>query len=141
MSASFNSTFLYTAVLHRSKSRAHFYTLGLSDGQPKVLGHLLDHEGISQKELAESCHVRPATMTALLRKMLADGLVYRQSLHAANGKRVFGIFLTDAGRELAEKVTQVLDTVSKHALRGFNEEEQEIFISYLQRMSENLENE
>lgn len=72
--------------------------------------------------------------------MISDGLVYRQSLHAANGKRVFGIFLTDAGRELAEKVAQTLDTVSSLALKGFTEQEQEIFISYLQRMCENLEN-
>jgi DNA-binding MarR family transcriptional regulator len=140
MSVSFNSIFLYTSVLHRDKSRTHFYALGLSDGQPKVLNHLLRHEGVSQKELAEYCLVRPATMTALLRKMISDGLVYRQSLHAANGKRVFGIFLTDAGRELAEKVAQTLDTVSSLALKGFTEQEQEIFISYLQRMCENLEN-
>ena len=32
-------------------------------------------------------------MTALLRKMLDDGLVYRKSLHAENGKRVFGTVL------------------------------------------------
>ena len=140
MSVSFNSIFLYTSVLHRDKSRTHFYALGLSDGQPKVLNHLLRHEGVSQKELAEYCLVRPATMTALLRKMISDGLVYRQSLHAANGKRVFGIFLTDAGRELAEKVAQTLDTVSSLALKGFTEQEQEIFISYLQRRCENLEN-
>ena len=63
MSVSFNSIFLYTSVLHRDKSRTHFYALGLSDGQPKVLNHLLRHEGVSQKELAEYRLVRPATMT------------------------------------------------------------------------------
>ena len=141
MSASFNNIFLYTFLLHRSKSRQYFYELGLSDGQPKVLQRLLQHEGVSQKALAEACHVRPATMTALLRKMLADGLVYRQSLHAANGKRVFGIYLTDAGRELAEKVMQSLDKVSQLALQGFSDQELEIFISYLQSMGNNLEKE
>lgn len=102
---------------------------------------MLKNEGVSQKALAETCRVRPATMTALLRKMLADGLVYRKSLHAANGKRVFGIYLTDAGRELAEKVDLSVDKVSQIALQGFSDQELEAFISYLQRMGKNLENE
>ena len=90
MPTTLHHKFIPTSVTFRMKGRERYYTLGLSDGQPKVLSWLARCEGISQKDLAEKCNVRPATMTALLRKMLADDLVYRKSLHASNGKRVFG---------------------------------------------------
>ena len=130
--------FMPTSIAFRAKGRERCYTLGLSDGQPKVLNWVSKNEGISQKDLAEKCNVRPATMTALLRKMLADDLVYRKSLHAANGKRVFGIFLTDIGRELAEKVDKVTLEVDEIALKDFSEEEKAQFFNFLDRMRANL---
>lgn len=139
MSKSFQNAFILASVRHRAANHRYYNQLGLSDGQPKVLERLLTYEGMSQKDLAEKCHVRPATMTALLRKMLDDGLVYRKSLHAENGKRVFGIYLTEVGRELADKLKASIDMISEQSLKDFTEEEKEAFFSYLERMAKNLE--
>ena len=140
MSSSFHNTFIMASVYHRLANHRLYTRLGLSDGQPKVLERLLRYEGVSQKDLAEKCNVRPATMTALLRKMLDDGLVFRKSLHAENGKRVFGIFLTEVGRDLANRLESAMDEISEQSLRGFTQEEMDAFYSYLARMSENLRN-
>ncbi len=138
MSSSFHNTFIMASVYHRLANHRFYAQLGLSDGQPKVLERLLRYEGVSQKDLAEKCNVRPATMTALLRKMLDDGLVYRKSLHAENGKRVFGIFLTEVGRDLANRLESAMDEISAQSLKGFSDTEKESFFSFLERMSNNL---
>ena len=140
MSSSFHNTFITALVYHRLANHRFYTQLGLSDGQPKVLDRLLSCEGSSQKDLAEKCNVRPATMTALLRKMLDDGLVYRKSLHAENGKRVFGIFLTEVGRDIANRLESSMDEITEQSLKGFTQEERDAFFSYLERMSENLRN-
>ena len=51
---------------------------GLSDtkltlGQPKVLDYLKDHDGSQQKEIASSCHIEPASLTAVLNGMEQKG--------------------------------------------------------------------
>ena len=54
--------------------------LGLSVGQPKILGFLTRHDGCMQKELAAMCDIEPATISRLLDKMEADGLISRQTV-------------------------------------------------------------
>ena len=79
--------------------------LGLSVGQPKILGFLTRHDGCMQKELAAMCDIEPATISRLLDKMEADGLISRQTV--AGNKRATAISLTPSGyaRHEADMVT------------------------------------
>lgn len=123
--------------LHKKRSRDAFQAIGLSDGQPKVLAHLLAEEGLLQRELASLCMVEPATMTVLLRKMATDGLIWKDSVRV-QGKRAYRIYLTDKGRSQGEKAMQMVANLENESFRGFSEEEKDQLVNLLLRVFENL---
>ena len=82
----------YTA--HKRYCVQQFQNLNLTTGQPKVLYILLNNEGYLQKELAQRCHVEPATMTSLLNNMIKKGLIYKNIVYVSGGKRAYAIYLT-----------------------------------------------
>lgn len=128
------------STLHRKRCREEFYRYNLSEGQPKVLAYLLIEEGVLQKDLAVKCGVKPATMTALLKKMLAEDLIRREAVYVSGGKRAFGIYLTPRGRDRAEKAMEVIDRMEVRSFQGFSPEEREQLVSLLDRVSQNLKN-
>lgn len=134
---------LHTALIevsaaHEKSSWAEFRKLDLSPGQPKVLSKLRSQEGYLQKELAEFCHVEPATMAVLLANMKKRGLIRKETTHVSGGKRAYQIYLTEVGRQLAEKVDEIVQEVEERSYQGFAEEEKEQLVVLLERVAENL---
>lgn len=68
-------------------------------GRAGVLRMLGNHEGISQRELAEFLHLSAPTVTAMLQKMEQDGLVERWNDQA--DQRITRIRLAEEGRAQA----------------------------------------
>jgi DNA-binding MarR family transcriptional regulator len=66
-------------------------------GRAIVLGMLAGHDGISQRDLAEKMHLARPTVTIMLQKMEAEGLIERWD--DIEDQRLTRIRLTDAGRE------------------------------------------
>lgn len=130
---------LETLNAHRKQSVKAFQEIGLSEGQPKVLRHLLEEEGIMQKDLAQKCRVEPATMTSLLQKMETDGLIRKEEARVSGGKRALEIFLTEQGRETAVKVKHILEQLQETAYTGFTDTERQQLLSMLERIIKNLE--
>lgn len=134
---------LHTALLevsaaHEKSSWAEFRKLDLSPGQPKVLARLRSQKGYLQKELAEFCHVEPATMAVLLANMQKKGLIRKETTHVSGGKRAYRIYLTEVGLQLAEKVAEIVQKVEERSYQGFAEEEKEQLVALLERVAENL---
>jgi MarR family transcriptional regulator, organic hydroperoxide resistance regulator len=125
-------------VAHKMRSRQQFQTLDLSEGQPKVLSDLYAHEGCLQKDLAEVCRVKPATMTVLLQNMVIKGLIQKKAVHVSGGKRAYGIYLTDLGREKAIKSIEIVNATDEASCKGFTEDEKNTLIELLQRVADNL---
>lgn len=71
---------------------------GLTPGQPKVLDYLLHHNGAIQKEIAISCHIEPASLTAILNGMENKGYIERKSLN--NNRRSLHVYLTETGKNM-----------------------------------------
>lgn len=86
---------LQVAKLLRDRVHVRMEGIGLSRGQGLVLFHLGREEGLSQGELARQTFVRPATLTEVLQRMEAAGLVERRADPA--DARVSRVFLTEAG--------------------------------------------
>lgn len=126
------------AAAHERSCWAEFQKLDLSPGQPKVLSRLRYQEGYLQKELAAYCHVEPATMAVLLANMEKKGLIRKETTHVSGGKRAYRIFLTEYGRELAEKVDAVVEEIGEKSYQGFSGEEKEQLIALLGRVTQNL---
>lgn len=127
-----------TSSMHRKKSRQYFQELELTDGQPKVLSILSKMEGCVQKELAEACRVEPATMTSLLKNMEQTNLIVKEKKQIS-GKRAYGIYLTDEGRALADKVEDIVVKMEQVSFAGFTPEEREQFLELFTRIYQNLE--
>lgn len=108
----------------------------LTSGQPKVLDYLLFHDGAVQKEIAEACHIEPATITSVLLGMENKGLIVRKNLNG--NRRSLYVYLTDKGKALAEQVELKFGSIEEKALAGFSDDDKEMLIGFLTKMNNNL---
>ncbi len=110
---------------------------GLTPGQPKILEYLLYHDGAFQKEIANACHIEPATITSLLSGMEKKGFILRKNLNG--NRRSIYIYLTDKGRTLAKQVVSAFEIMEEKAFLDFREDEKKIFTAFLMRISKNIQ--
>lgn len=127
-----------TQNLHWKRSKIGFQSLELTDGQPKVLFVLREYEGCVQKDLAEMCDVKPSSMTLLLDGLEQKGLIERVKTIVPSGKRAFQIFLTPRGREIADKVFDLMEDIEDECFVGISDEERQQLFNLLKRVRENL---
>jgi DNA-binding MarR family transcriptional regulator len=139
MGAALIKSLTEAGAAHRKSCWVEFRKLDLSPGQPKVLTRLRIQEGYLQKELAELCHVEPATMAVLLANMEKKNLIRKEIAHVSGGKRAYRIYLTDLGKELAEQVDAAVALVEEKCFEGFSEEEKGQLTALLERMTDNLQ--
>ena len=79
--------------------------IGLSIPQCDVLTTLTEREGVSQQELATRLYVTKGNISGLIDRLAEAGLVERRS--TANDRRQHAIYLTEAGRAIAERAIAV----------------------------------
>ncbi|MFE5321952.1 MarR family winged helix-turn-helix transcriptional regulator [Paenibacillus sp. NPDC056579] len=106
-------------------------------GQPPLLLRLSDKDGQMQKELANSMHIQPATLTVMITRMEKAGLVERKP--DAEDQRVSRVYLTEKGRFAAGKVKEALRTIEEQCFRNFSPEEKLLFRRLLLQMHQDLE--
>ena len=109
----------------------------LSTGQPKVLAYLKSHEGKCQKEVAEACLIEPGSLTILLNRMEKQKMIERR-FQGGNRKTRY-IYLTEFGKEMAERVIKRFYEVEEMAFNDFTEEETKIFRDLCTIIINNLE--
>lgn len=126
--------------LHKKKNLSYFATLGLTQGQPKVIEILYRNNGCSQQFLADACELQKPTMSSLLKKMESDNLIYREKDVIENGIRITKVFLTDKGMFLASKVIDSVIDIETKCFENFTAEEKSLFFDYLERIYTNLKN-
>jgi DNA-binding MarR family transcriptional regulator len=133
-------TLISTYSAHRKCCIKEFQKLNLSNGQPKILSILYQHEGYLQKDLAERAHVEPSTMTSILNNMENNGLIYKKPVYVSGGKRANAIFLTDKGHIMSVKVNKIVDDMEELSFQGFSDHEKHLLIDLLDRIKANLQN-
>jgi DNA-binding MarR family transcriptional regulator len=125
-----------TARAHRTRAGVHLGRIGLHPGQEAVLKALADADGQSMSELAAVLAVQPPTVTKMIARLGAQGLVTRQ-VSAADG-RLARVYLTDAGRERVLAVDTAWKRVEKEALAGFDDKDRKRLRKLLKAMEKNL---
>jgi DNA-binding MarR family transcriptional regulator len=108
-------------------------------GAHLVLSVLAIHDGIHQREVVRLTHLRPPTVSVILQKMEAEGLVECRS--DPKDQRARLVYLSEAGRlRDREHIAQIraLDAV---ALNGLSAEEIDTLMRILPRIRDNLLNE
>src|SRR5580693_3485405 len=79
--------------------------IGVSIPQCDVLTTLTEQEGVNQQELATRLYVTKGNISGLIDRLAEAGLVERRS--TANDRRQHAIYLTEAGRRMAEQAIAV----------------------------------
>jgi DNA-binding MarR family transcriptional regulator len=111
---------------------------GLTNAQWIPLFKLFVGQASTPAELARECRLDAGAMTRTLDRMEAKGLCLRQ--RSETDRRVVTITLTEAGREAAQVIPEVLSRVQNAHLAGFAPDEFELLKSFLRRILANAAN-
>jgi MarR family transcriptional regulator, transcriptional regulator for hemolysin len=102
------SRLLRNYIDHRAKTR------GTTRAQWIVLFRLREQEGLSQVDLADV--LQPISLVRLLDRLVEHGLVERRS--DPRDRRANRLFLTKAGRQLADDLDSLRDAIATDVLQG-----------------------
>jgi len=104
-----SSRFLRNYIDHRAKGR------GTTRAQWIVLFRLREQEGLSQVDLADVLELQPISLVRLLDRLVEHGLVERR--HDPRDRRANRLFLTASGRQLANDLDSLRDSIANDVLQ------------------------
>lgn len=140
MSFSYRKTVTYrlaqAAKAHRARSGAHLGRIGLHPGQETVLKLLAEEDGQTMSQLAQALSVQPPTVTKMITRLAAQGLVRRTA--AENDGRLARVKLTDDGRARIEDIDRAWKRLEKEALAGFDDKDRKRIRKLLREIERNL---
>jgi MarR family transcriptional regulator for hemolysin len=104
-----SSRLLRNYIDHRAKGR------GTTRAQWIVLFRLREQEGLSQVDLADVLELQPISLVRLLARLVEHGLVERR--HDPRDRRANRLFLTASGRQLANDLDSLRDSIATDVLQ------------------------
>ena len=105
--------------------------------QGSLLYILWQEDGIPIRELSRRSGPAVTSLTGMLDRMEAAGLIYRD--RGDKDRRKVLIFLTDNARSLEKDYNEVTEEIENIYYKGFSEEEIDQCEKYLQRIFHNVE--
>ena len=124
------------AKAYRARAGTHLNRIGLHAGQESVLKALADEDGQTMSQLAEALGVQPPTVTKMVNRLSAQGLVRRQA--SDTDGRMARVHLTELGVARVEEVDKVWKRVEKEALVGFEDKDKKRLRKLLRQLERNL---
>lgn len=120
--ADLSGSLMRAGRLCRTRRAAQLKALGLHAGQDSLLHLLAGQDGLSMGELAKNLGVRPPTVTKMVSRMSAQGLLIREN--SKYDSRQNHVYLTPAGRAIAEKLSEQSLPVSDSSFLGLTQKEE-----------------
>lgn len=130
-------SFIKVIKVHHQFLHIILEKLDLYPGQPPLLFTLYKSDGLSQREIANKLHIKPATITVMLTRMEKAGLITRKQDEA--DQRILRVYLTEKGKEICEELKKIMPVLNEQCFGNFTEEEKETFKYLLEKMAENIE--
>jgi MarR family transcriptional regulator for hemolysin len=109
---------------------------GISRAQWAVLLRLDRSEGLKQSELAEILDLQPITLTRLLDRLAANGLIERRA--DPNDRRANRLYLTPAARPLLKQLSDLGADMLETVLAGLDRKTIERMLHDLTAVKDNL---
>jgi len=109
---------------------------GITPPQWGVLVRLSEKDGQSLSELGARALFDGPTMTGIVDRLEAGGLVERR--RDSSDRRVINLYLTDPGRRLVAALPRIGEETDREMLAGAAAEEQECFLRALRKVITNL---
>jgi DNA-binding MarR family transcriptional regulator len=125
-----SSRFLRNYIDHRAKGR------GTTRAQWIVLFRLREQEGLSQVDLAEVLELQPISLVRLLDRLVEHGLVERR--HDPRDRRANRLFLTAGGRQLADDLDSLRDSIATDVLQDIPASSIETSLKTLKEIKERI---
>lgn len=105
--------------------------------QGRILFVLWQKDGVPISELSRATGLAMTSLTSMIDRMEASGLVRRD--RSDKDRRKVLIYLTDEARGLEKDYDEVSDEMNSIFYQGFSEAEMEQLDGYLQRVLSNIE--
>jgi len=102
-----------------------------------LLKNMPEDQGLTQRELGEVANKKPANMTRILDRLELKELMVRRE--NPGDRRAALVFLTEKGQNLVAQVHGGFERFSARLVQSISEEEQEVAMNVLHRMSQNLQ--
>ena len=125
-----SSRFLRHFIDHRAKAR------GTTRAQWIVLFRLRDQEGLSQVDLADVLELQPISLVRLLDRLVEHGLVERRN--DPRDRRANRLFLTASGRQLADDLDSLRNSIATDVLQDVPVANIEISLKTLRDLKERI---
>jgi MarR family transcriptional regulator for hemolysin len=109
---------------------------GISRAQWTVLIRLDRCEGLKQSELADVLDLQPISLTRLLDRLAANGLIERRP--DPHDRRANRLYLTPAARPLIEELSHLGEDMMTTVLEGIDDPSRERLLRDLGVMKDNL---
>lgn len=115
------------------RSRELHKQIGLTGPQLLILHKVGKHDGVMVREIAEEINLSSATVTSILDRMEASGLVKR--IRSTEDKRKVGVFLTEQGTGALKTAPMPFQEHFTNRFNGMKEWEQSQMVATLQRIA------
>ncbi len=105
-------------------------------GARLVMSVLAISDGVSQRELVERTHLRPPTVSLIIKRMAEEG--FAEIRADEKDMRVKCVYLTELGRETDRQNISRIKSIDALGLRGISNEENEMLMRLLCKIRANL---
>lgn len=126
------ASYLYGEFVCRELDR-----IGMKLSYRHILRPLMEHDSLTQLELANITGLKAPTISISLRNMERDGIVRREK-KADSDRRETHVYITDKGRKMYSRLLEALDKAEKTMLRGLNDKELNAMRKVLNKMIANF---
>ncbi len=109
---------------------------GIHFGQPPILLFLHENPNATQKDIADSLHISPASVAVSVKRMEKAGIISRAT--DKDDARRNNLSLTKKGAELNEFAIQTFDLVNNAKLSSLSDDELSLMLSIAKKMGKNL---
>lgn len=121
---------LSAVLMHRLKQ------YDITPEQWSVLYHVMDEEGMIQKDIANRTFKDKPTMTRILHQLETKGFVVRQ---ADNGdRRSFRIYGTELGKQLISETLAIEESITDEVMACIGEEHHHSMKQYLLKLNDHF---
>lgn len=124
------------ARLHRSRAQTMLRDMNLHPGQESMLQVLLDEDGQPMAHLARELQVKPPTLTKMVSRMAAQGLLRRAASQSDGRSQV--VHLTDAGRAQAQELKQRWKLLEEATLSRLGDKDRKRLMKLLEEVQRGL---
>ena len=104
-----------------------------------ILMYLSCHSDVCQRDLEKEFCITRSTASKVVILMEKKGFIRRESVEG--DARLKRLMLTEKGKQIVDLIKDDKYVVEQTLVKGFNQEELDLFCSYIERMKNNIQGE